>query len=215
MKVFLTAGFDRALHVVALAELLRRDGHSVAGVLVVKALQWSRLKQRIAQQGLSSVKKAARRMLPSKQVAREPDAMQQFLEEESITHRSLSAWTSEHNVPQWSVASLNSTEAILKIEEARADLVAYGGGGILKGKFIDAARGLVLNAHSGPLPEIRGMNACEWSLLLGPSVAVTIHGIDRGIDTGPILERIPISVDVRDTIDALRSKCTVAGVRGI
>jgi methionyl-tRNA formyltransferase len=28
------------------------------------------------------------------------------------------------------------------------------------------------------------MNACEWALLLGHAPAVTIHLIDRGIDTG-------------------------------
>jgi methionyl-tRNA formyltransferase len=47
----------------------------------------------------------------------------------------------------------------------------------------------VINAHLALLPEIRGMSSPEWSLLRGVPLGVTIHFIDAGIDTGPILLR--------------------------
>ena len=94
-------------------------------------------------------------------------------------------------------------------------MIYGGGGGILKLPFINAAEGRILNAHSGPLPEIRGMNACEWSLLLGLPTEMTIHVIDQGIDTGPVLETIPIEVEPGDDVETLRSKCAVLGVEGL
>ena len=56
------------------------------------------------------------------------------------------------------------------------------------------------------------MNACEWSLLLGEPPTVTIHFIDRGVDTGPIIEKLPLDVQPGDTISVPREKCVLIGV---
>jgi methionyl-tRNA formyltransferase len=42
------------------------------------------------------------------------------------------------------------------------------------------------------LPEIRGMSTPEWSLLKSVPIGVTIHFLDRGIDTGPVLQRFEL-----------------------
>ncbi len=53
----------------------------------------------------------------------------------------------------------------------------------------------VLNAHGGILPEYRGMNVMEWSLLQGDQIGVTVHFIDSKIDTGQIcfVNKVPVS----------------------
>ena len=73
----------------------------------------------------------------------------------------------------------------------------------------------VLNAHSGPLPFFRGMNSLEWTLLHGVCPEVTVHMIDTGIDTGPILYRIPIEISEGDTIQSLRGKSVVIEVESL
>lgn len=98
------------------------------------------------------------------------------------------------------------------VRDAAPDGVLYGGGGILRSTLLAAAGGRVLNAHAGPLPEIRGMNACEWSLLLDHPLCVSIHVVDRGIDTGPVLLRRPVKREPGDDVPTLRSRCTAAGV---
>lgn len=215
MRVVLTAGFDRALHAVALAELTRRAGHVVAQVLVVQPLQARRVRQWIAQRGARSLFDAARRMLGASG-ARSPDRrMEQFLREHAIAERSLSQWSRRHAVALRRVSDLNAPGALEVLRSARAQGVLYAGGGILRRGFLEAAQGRVLNAHSGPLPAVRGMNACEWSLLLGHAPAVTIHVIDSGIDTGGVLQQIRIERESCDTIETLRGKCVVAGVEGL
>src|SRR5205823_2979375 len=62
----------------------------------------------------------------------------------------------------------------------------------------------ILNAHMGLLPAFRGMNVVEWAALEGTHVGCTVHWIDSGVDTGPILATREVDVAGCDTIAALR-----------
>jgi methionyl-tRNA formyltransferase len=113
------------------------------------------------------------------------------------------------------VKSFDAPEASSFVSESAPDWVVYGGGGILPPAFIDAAGGRILNAHAGPLPAIRGMNAIEWSLLLDYDPTVTVHVIDRGIDTGAALTWHPVPVQPGDTIEKLRMRSVAIGVEAL
>ncbi len=66
---------------------------------------------------------------------------------------------------------------------------------ILKAKHIKKASERIVNLHMAPLPEYRGCNQFSYAILNGDSeFGVTLHEIDEGIDTGPILaeRRFPI-----------------------
>jgi methionyl-tRNA formyltransferase len=63
-----------------------------------------------------------------------------------------------------------------------------------------------INAHYGLLPAYRGMNVTEWSVSRGDPVGVTVHFVDEGVDTGPILAREEIAIDPGDTLATLRRK---------
>jgi hypothetical protein len=215
LRVSLTAGYDGALNVLALAELLRRDGVTVASVLVVSPYQLGRLRSLVRQRGLRFLKPAAQRLLGRGAGAAAADPLTDFLIEHGIAERSLAKWARRYAVPYHRVSSLNHPDALAAVRASAADGVIYGGGGILAPAFLEAARGRVLNAHAGPAPEIRGMAACEWALLLGLQPRVTIHFIDRGIDTGPVIASIPVEVAPGDTIARLRSRCVVLGVAGL
>ena len=216
-KVVLTAGFDKSLHVATLAELLRRDGVNVAGLLVVSPYSLKRLRALMRQRGRGFVKEAAWRLL-GRAASTEGEAklpLTTFREQQGIEVTSLQAWANHHRVRYASVKSINAPEAVAFIRSLAPEWVVYGGGGILHEAFIEAARGQILNAHQGPLPEIRGMNAPEWSLLLGYAPAVTVHLINRGIDTGGVLAQHPVPVKPGDTIEVLRSRCLTIGVEGL
>jgi hypothetical protein len=219
LRVWLTAGFDRALPAIALAELLRRDGVEVAGLLVVSPFQLGRVRQLVRQRGLAFLRPAARRLLgrgAGASADHDPaDPLAAFVREHRIDERSLSQWARLHGIPYHSVASLNHSDTLEVVRASAADGVLYCGGGILKPAFLDAAHGRVLNAHAGPAPEIRGMAACEWAVLLGLRPSVTIHFIDDGIDTGPVVASIPVTVEPGDTIARLRNRSVVTGIEGL
>lgn len=68
------------------------------------------------------------------------------------------------------------------------------------------------NIHSGKLPEYRGGHVMIWALINGErESAATLHRIDAGIDTGPVVaeERFPIAWT--DDIASLQGKLAAAG----
>lgn len=214
MKLLLTAGFNRALHVVTLGELLRRGGHDVAGILVVSPFSLRRARALVRQRGRTFLRDAVLR-LTGQAYADGSTPLKEFMKRRDISDRSLRSWARANGATYKKVSSLNAPAAVELVAAAGADGVLYGGGGILRRAFLDASGGRVLNAHSGPLPEIRGMNALEWSLMLGLDPVVTIHFIDRGIDTGVPVDVLPVPVEAGDDLATLRSKCAVLGVEGL
>ena len=113
------------------------------------------------------------------------------------------------------VDDINSALCIEELIDFQPELVLYCGGGILRQSFLDASDCCVLNSHSGPLPEVRGVNAFEWALLLGLPPKGTIHQIDRGIDTGPPCLEFAIDVIKGDSVVSLRSKAVEAGTSAL
>src|SRR5919109_2707207 len=73
--------------------------------------------------------------------------------------------------------------------------------------FFDYFGGRVVNTHSAPLPAFPGAHPIEDVLAAGVSeTAATIHYVDEGIDTGPVItaEKVPVYPD--DDADALRER---------
>jgi len=67
--------------------------------------------------------------------------------------------------------------------------------------------GRIVNTHSAPLPEFPGARPIEDVLAAGASeTAATVHYVDEGIDTGPVIaaERVPVLPD--DTPETLRGR---------
>jgi phosphoribosylglycinamide formyltransferase-1 len=77
--------------------------------------------------------------------------------------------------------------------------------------FFDYYGGRIVNTHSAPLPEFPGAHPIEDVLAAGVSqTAATVHYVDEGIDTGPVIEaeRVPVLPD--DTIESLRARVQAA-----
>jgi phosphoribosylglycinamide formyltransferase-1 len=73
--------------------------------------------------------------------------------------------------------------------------------------FLERFRGRIVNTHSAPLPDFPGAHPIEDVLAAGvPETAATVHYIDEGIDTGPVIasERIPVVAG--DTVETLRAR---------
>lgn len=216
MRVVLTAGFDRAPNTLAVAEMLRRRGDEVCGVVVVSAFNRDRLQRLIRQRGIRFIAQALRRLSGfDRKSARPENPLGALFVQYALTAESLKSWCRRHGVEYLNVKSLNQPSTVEWLRQNRPDLVIYGGGGILRKPFIEASGRRVLNAHSGPLPQVRGMNACEWSLLLDHEPTVTIHYIDEGVDTGDVLRVYPVPLETGDDIERMRDKCVVAGVTGL
>jgi len=85
------------------------------------------------------------------------------------------------------VPSLDSQECVdlLLRLGARWAFLVYAP--IIRPRLLATPGLIMLNAHGGLLPKYRGMNASAWSRLAGDPLGVTVHIVDQGVDTGPVL----------------------------
>jgi len=59
----------------------------------------------------------------------------------------------------------------------------------------------IVNVHPSLLPAFPGARAIEDALAAGAEVTgVTVHIVDDGLDTGPVLEQHPVEVEPRETL---------------
>jgi phosphoribosylglycinamide formyltransferase 1 len=82
------------------------------------------------------------------------------------------------------------------LREAKVDLIVLAGFmRILKGELLRAFAQKVVNIHPALLPAFPGLQAWKQALDYGAKMTgVTVHFVDQGIDTGPIIapESVPI-----------------------
>lgn len=74
-------------------------------------------------------------------------------------------------------------------------IISYNYRHILRRDVIDFVDGRAINLHTSYLPWNRGDNPNVWSFLENTPKGVTIHMIDEGMDTGPILAQKEITFD--------------------
>jgi phosphoribosylglycinamide formyltransferase-1 len=78
---------------------------------------------------------------------------------------------------------------------------------LLRKPFLDRFAGRIINTHSAPLPDFPGAHPVEDVLAAGVAEsAATVHYVDEGIDTGPVIvaERVPVLEG--DTVETLRAR---------
>ena len=80
-------------------------------------------------------------------------------------------------------------------------LFSIDNGWILPPEVLATPQRLAVNFHDAPLPAYAGLHATSWALIGGElSHGITWHEIERGIDSGRILEQrvVPITDDDTD-----------------
>jgi phosphoribosylglycinamide formyltransferase-1 len=82
------------------------------------------------------------------------------------------------------------------IEELEADLVVLAGYmQLLSPEFVGRFRNRVINVHPALLPAFPGIDAVQQAIDHGSKVTgVTVHFVDEGVDSGPIILQRPVPV---------------------
>jgi phosphoribosylglycinamide formyltransferase 1 len=100
---------------------------------------------------------------------------------------------------------------VRELERRQVGLVCHAGWmRILSPAYVRAFAGRALNVHPSLLPAFPGLHAQRQALEHGAKVAgVTVHFVDEGVDTGPIVLQATVPVEPADTEETLAARILV------
>lgn len=115
----------------------------------------------------------------------------------------------KNNIKKHYVKSINSNKCIRLIKKINPRIIIVFGTSILKNKTISLCKNsYLINLHGGNPNYYRGLDSHFWSLYHKDfkNIVTTLHFIDRGIDTGNIIEMAKISLNNKVNFNNLRIK---------
>ncbi|CAN5338807.1 formyl transferase [soil metagenome] len=126
-------------------------------------------------------------------------------------------------VEEWSeseifrVASVNSEETRSLLRSLQPTIIVVNGTQIISEETLTAVNVPFLNMHAGITPAYRGVHGGYWALIESRPglVGTTIHLVDKGIDTGKIIQKVYFSVGDADNFATYPYLHTAYGIGGL
>ncbi len=204
----------------AMAVRLAEAGYDLVGALSLSTANRRTLVRKVGQLGMrGAVSYARSKLIPHRnhgQSYLQNRYLEPILKCGHGFFRSLREVAALHHFPVAVCDDQNAPDSIIRLKGWSPDLIIFTGGNILRKQLLDLPRLGVLNVHLALLPEVRGMSTPEWSLLTNVPVGITIHYMDAGIDTGPILQRYELpDASMCESLSDLRHRLITFGVEKI
>ena len=94
------------------------------------------------------------------------------------------------------VVSVNDNSCMQILQRLDPQLVIVNGTRIIKEEILQSISAKFINLHAGITPMYRGVHGAYWALVNNDpqNCGVTVHLVDKGIDTGAIISQKIISV---------------------
>lgn len=97
---------------------------------------------------------------------------------------------------------------LAELTAKRVDFIVLAGYMRLVGPtLLEPYRGRILNLHPSLLPMFPGKDAIGQALAAGvPYTGVTVHFVDEGMDTGPVIAQETVPIEENETRETLEAK---------
>lgn len=105
----------------------------------------------------------------------------------------------------------SQAETAAALKAAGVELVCLAGFmRLIKAPLLDAFPGRILNIHPSLLPAFPGLEAWKQALEAGvPETGCTVHHVDGGMDTGPVILQAKVPVLPGDTPETLHARIQI------
>lgn len=112
--------------------------------------------------------------------------------------------------PKWKSADYESFRS--EVEALKADLIWVNSYSmIIRNDVLAVTRLGGLNTHGALLPRYRGCNPTQWAIINQEyETGVTLHEMNSGLDTGPIIDQRKVPIFIEDTWLDVRSRIEIA-----
>jgi methionyl-tRNA formyltransferase len=131
-----------------------------------------------------------------------------------LTPSPVKAFATDHHIPVWQPERVKKdVETLTQLKQIEADIfvvIAYGQ--ILSKKILDMPKLGCINVHGSILPQYRGAAPIQWSIYNGEKeTGITTMLMDRGMDTGDMLLKATIPIQLLDNAQVLAEKLAITG----
>lgn len=132
---------------------------------------------------------------------------------QSSLHNSIVNIAWKQHIPVWEVASMSAPETINLFSQYQPDIMCVACFSLyIPRSILDIPPLGCLNVHPSLLPVNRGPDPLFWTFHDGHhETGVTIHRMDEGLDTGPIVVQQKITVPDGITYGQLEVECAALG----
>ena len=213
LKVAVLAPIDSSLYARLVVQRLSQLADvQVTRIVVRTPWNWRRVRSEIKRDGTRLFRKVMAKMIRGDQRFANTDEMTPLVlkKEWGLEADSLKSLSKQHDIPHHTVTDHNDQEALSILRAGYPDIIVFTGGGLIRKALLEIPKIGVMNCHMGILPMYRGMDVVEWPFLDKDKpehwLGLTLHLMDEGVDTGPIIRRCPVPVKSGDTFRSIRDR---------
>ena len=213
IKAILLAPIQNSLYARLVAHLITKEKNIELSAIIVRSpLNIRRFRSEFRRDGARLIRKIFQRLVVGDKRFTENNGKNLALlaRQQNLQYRSLKSLASDLKTPYFTVPDHNHPRSLEIIGRFNPDVILFTGGGILRASVLRIPRLGTLNCHTGILPHYRGMDVVEWTAIEGKIDSVgfgaTLHFMDEGVDTGPILIKEKISVPPDATFETIRAE---------
>ena len=121
----------------------------------------------------------------------------------------------KYDIPVFQPRRVREAECIEELRKYNADImVVVAFGQILPKEILEMTPYGCVNVHASLLPKYRGAAPIQWAIIDGEEVTgVTTMQMDEGLDTGDMLLKVEVPIEVKETGGSLFDKLMNAGAK--
>ena len=220
LKVALLAPIHNSLYArLVVRQLVDMEDVEVCAILVRNHINLQRFKSEFGRDGARLIRKISQKYILGDErfENKTNETLASLAAEIGLQQTSLKDFAAQYDLPYMRAANHNLPKCEQFLREAQPDVIAFTGGGLIRKNILAIPRIGILNCHTGILPQYRGMDVVEWTAAEGKMDPVgfgaTLHLMDKGVDTGPILLKRTIPAEVGDDFTTIRERLEVLMVR--
>ena len=108
---------------------------------------------------------------------------------------------------------INSEEMVKTLKDISPDFIVVAAfGQILKEEILEIAKYKCINVHASLLPKYRGAAPINWAIINGEKeTGITIMEMERGLDTGDMISKKSIPIDIEDDYISIHDELALIG----
>jgi methionyl-tRNA formyltransferase len=229
IKAVLLAPINNSLYARLNAYALAKEKDiELSAVIVRSILNFQRIRSEFTRDGGRLVNKIFNKLIVGDKrfSAKDGNNLSSLAQQQQLPYDSLKELANSLNIPYIIVPDHNHPKSLQILQKIKPDVIVFTGGGILRAPILEIPRLGILNCHTGILPQYRGMDVVEWTAVEekvnSVGFGVTLHFMDNGVDTGPILLKKKITPskgatfeEIRAELETVMVELMLQGVRGL